>query len=143
MEKSEKNCPPITIADLKDGIYHIKVSDPVVNYLVVKRYSGKPKYRYMTTKEDCLQQIYEWDDDYRKECPEDKNFKGGFKKKPKKKTLGYNRTFQVIDSNSKDVCFIGKGKEVASKYGCHINTVMSAAAKNSLFMHSFTIQPCA
>lgn len=113
---------------MKDGIYRINRS-PLVRYLVVKHYGDAEKTRYMTSLEDCKQQIQEWDAEY-KVCT--------VKKMATRKNSGYAREYHVYDKDNVQIA-CGKGKDVASLFGCHINTLINAANRMVNFQNNLHV----
>ena len=110
------------------GIYIVNRS-PLVKYIVVKHYGDILKTRYMTSIEDCKQQIKEWDLEYRV-CTA--------KKVATRKNSGYARDYYVFDKNNVQIA-CGKGRDVALLFGCHINTLINAANRMVNFQNNLHV----
>lgn len=113
---------------MEDGIYRVNRS-PLIKYMAVKHYGDIKKIRYMTSIEDCKQQIKEWDLEY-KVC--------AAKKVATRKNSGYAREYYVFDKNNVQIA-CGKGKDVASLFGCHINTLINAANRMVNFQNNLHV----
>lgn len=113
---------------MEDGIYRVNRS-PLIKYMVVKHYGDIEKIRYMTSIEDCKQQVKEWDLEYRV-CTS--------KKVATRKNSGYAREYHVFDKNNVQIA-CGKGKDVASQFGCHINTLINAANRMVNFQNNLHV----
>lgn len=112
---------------MKDGIYKIN-ENTLFDYMAVKHYGDLEKVRYMTSYEDCLQQIDEWNDEF---APKKK-------KVPSKHYAGYARKYHVFDQNNIQVAS-GSGREMANMFGCHVNTIISAANRMVNFQKQYYV----